>query len=94
MAPVRGPSGKRIRHIAQLTLFPRVSKTSKANFGYRLTIFREHFFKHRFFKDDKLVILTLMKGDEGIEVAKKLAKPALLIKTWNKCDGFVNCFFR
>lgn len=37
---------------------------------------------------------TLMKGDEGIEVVKKLAKPALLIKTWNKCDGFVNCFFR
>ena len=35
-----------------------------------------------------------MKGDEGIEVVKKLAKPALLIKTWNKCDGFVNCFFR
>ena len=57
-----------IRNIPKLTLFPRVSKTSKANFGYRLTIFREHFFKHRFFKDDKLVILTLMKGDEVIEL--------------------------
>ena len=78
MAPVRGPSGKRIRHIAQLTLFPRVSKTSKANFGYRLTIFREHFFKHRFFKDDKLVILTLMKGDEGVETREKCTNGLLL----------------
>ena len=59
-----------IRNIPKLTLFPRVSKTSKANFGYRLTIFREHFFKHRFFKDDKLVILTLMKGDEVVEIIK------------------------
>lgn len=35
-----------------------------------------------------------MKGDEEIKVAKKLTKPALLIRNWNKCDGFVNCFFR
>lgn len=35
-----------------------------------------------------------MKGDEEIEVVEKLANPALLIKTWNKCDGFINCFFR
>ena len=64
------PAAKRC-YFTQLTLFPRVSKTSKANFGYRLTIFREHFFKHRFFKDDKLVILTLMKGDEVIKVGEE-----------------------
>ncbi len=57
-----------IKQFAQLTLFPRVSKTSKANFGYRFAILREHFFKHRFFEDDELVILTLMKGDEAIKV--------------------------
>ena len=56
-----------IGNLAQLTLFPRVSKTSKANFGYRFAILREHFFKHRFFEDDELVILTLMKGDEGVK---------------------------
>ena len=78
MAPVRGPSGKRIRHIAQLTLFPRVSKTSKANFGYRLTIFREHFFKHRFFEHDELVILTLMKGDEVVKTGEERANGLLL----------------
>ena len=70
MAPVRGPSGKGIRHITQLTLFPRVSKTSETNLGYRLAIFREHFFKHRFFEHDELVILTLMKGDEVVEIIK------------------------
>ena len=64
--------------LTELTLFPRVSKTSKANFGYRLTIFREHFFKHRFFKDDKLVILTLMKGDEVVEMIKYIARLAAL----------------
>ena len=69
--------------LPQLTLFPRVSKTSKANFGYRLTIFREHFFKHRFFKDDKLVILTLMKGDEVVELSKELANFFLLSTVWD-----------
>ena len=68
-----------LEHLTGLTLFPRVSKTSKANFGYRLTIFREHFFKHRFFKDDKLVILTLMKGDEVVKVAEERANLSLLI---------------
>ena len=60
-----------IKQFAQLTLFPRVSKTSKANFGYRFAILREHFFKHRFFEDDELVILTLMKGDEVVETGKE-----------------------
>lgn len=41
-----------------------------------------------------VLALTLMKGDEGVEVVKKLAELALLVKTWNKCDRFVNCFFR
>jgi len=71
------PAAKRC-YFAQLTLFPRVSKTSETNLGYGLAILREHFFKHRFFKDDKLVILTLMKGDEGVETGKESANSALL----------------
>ena len=34
-----------------------------------------------------------MKGDKVVEVVKQIAKPALLIKTWNKYDCFVDCFF-
>ena len=81
--------------VPKLTLFPRVSKTSKANFGYRLTIFREHFFKHRFFKDDKLVILTLMKGDEVVKVGEEQEpiSPALYNAEeripWSHCTRFL-----
>ena len=57
-----------IRNIPKLTLFPRVSKTSETNLGYRLAILREHFFKHRLFEHDELVILTLMKGDEVVKL--------------------------
>ena len=58
------------KHIPKLTLFPRVSKTSKANFGYRFAILREHFFKHRFLKMTSLSYFTLMKGDEGVKSEK------------------------
>ena len=67
-----------IDDLPQLTLFPRVSKTSKANFGYRFAILREHFFKHRFFEDDELVILTLMKGDEVVKTGEESADGPLL----------------
>ena len=60
-----------LEHLTGLTLFPRVSKTSETNLGYRLAILREHFFKHRFFEHDELVILTLMKGDEVIKVGEE-----------------------
>ena len=56
-----------------------VSKTSETNLGYRLTIFREHFFKHRFFKDDKLVILTLMKVIRESSRSEEPADSALLV---------------
>ena len=67
----------------QLTLFPRVSKTSETNLGYRLAILWEHFFKHRLFEHDELVILTLMKGDEGVELSKELANFFLLSTVWD-----------
>ena len=69
--------GVLLAEFPQLTLFPRVSKTSETNLGYRLAILREHFFKHRFFEHDELVILTLMKGDEGIKLRKAVSDSLL-----------------
>ena len=67
-----------LEHLTGLTLFPRVSKTSETNLGYGLAILREHFFKHRFFEHDELVILTLMKGDERVKVTQHKADFLLL----------------
>ncbi|GDZ30835.1 hypothetical protein MCC01978_13870 [Bifidobacteriaceae bacterium MCC01978] len=67
-----------LEHLTGLTLFPRVSKTSETNLGYRLAILWEHFFKHRLFEHDELVILTLMKGDERVKVTQHKADFLLL----------------
>ena len=69
-----------LEHLTGLTLFPRVSKTSETNLGYGLAILREHFFKHRFFEHDELVILTLMKGDEVVKTGEEGADDLLLLK--------------
>ena len=70
--------GVLLAEFPQLTLFPRVSKTSETNLGYGLAILREHFFKHRFFEHDELVILTLMKGDEGVKSGEERTDGLLL----------------
>ena len=54
--------------LAQLTLFPRVRKTGKTNFGLSFTRLGEHLIKHRFLQLNELVMLTLMKGDKVIEM--------------------------
>ena len=54
--------------IRELTLFPRVSETLEANFGLGLAGFRKHLVEHRSLHRAQLVVLTLMKGDEVIEM--------------------------
>ncbi len=70
------------RNFPKLTLFPSVSKTGEANFGYQLAIFRKHFFQHRFLDVHELVILTLMKGDEVIQSVKEIRNSLLLAYFW------------
>ncbi len=62
----------------QLTLFPRVSETGKTNLRIQRTPFREHFVEHGFFQHAKLVILTLMKGDERVQTVEERADSVLL----------------
>ena len=64
--------------LTQLTLFPRVSETSETNLRIQGTPFREHLVEHGFFQHAKLVILTLMKGDERVKVTQHKADFLLL----------------
>ena len=58
-----------IKHFTKLTLFPRVSKSLKANFGVTAAILREHLFEHRLFHIRQLFKLTLMKGDKVVKAS-------------------------
>ena len=66
----------------QLTLFPRVSETSETNLRIQGTPFREHLVEHGFFQYAELVILTLMKGDEGVQTVQDNTNFTLFIFTW------------
>ena len=71
-----------LKMLPQLTLFPRVSETGETNLRIQGTPFREHFVEHGFFQHAKLVILTLMKGDERVQTVEERADSALLGDAW------------
>ena len=75
---------KKFKLITQLTLFPRVSETGKTNLRIQRTPFREHFVEHGFFQHAKLVILTLMKGDERVQTVEECTDSALLHQGWQR----------
>ena len=72
--------------LTQLTLFPRVSETSETNLRIQGTPFREHLVEHGFFQHAELVILTLMKGDEGVQTVEERADLALLVDSLGNAD--------
>ena len=55
-------------HFSQLTLFPRVSKTTETKLRESRAIARKHFVKQCLLKNNESIVLTLMKGDEVVEV--------------------------
>ena len=73
-----------LKMLPQLTLFPRVSETGETNLRIQGTPFREHFVEHGFFQHAKLVILTLMKGDERVQMVEERADSALLHQGWQR----------
>lgn len=75
--PVISVHGLRHTH-ASLLLFPRVSETLEADFGLSLAGFRKHLVEHRFLHRAQLVVLTLMKSDEIVDLAQRRAYGSLL----------------
>ena len=62
----------------QLTLFPRVSKTTETKLRESRAIARKHFVKQCLLKNNESIVLTLMKGDEVVEGSEELTNPTLL----------------
>ena len=81
-----------LKMLPQLTLFPRVSETGETNLRIQGTPFREHFVEHGFFQHAKLVILTLMKGDERIQTVEECTDSALLGDVWMAKKHIRNIF--
>ena len=60
-------------NITKLPLFPCISKTSETDFGFILTILREHFFKQGFLDVNRLVMFSLVKVKYYIKIGEQLA---------------------
>ena len=69
--------------LAQLTLFPRVSKTTETKLRESRAIARKHFVKQCLLKNNESIVLTLMKGDEVVETVEMGSYEPLLLNAWH-----------
>ena len=72
-------AGHSVGYLPQLTLFPRFSETFEAKLGDIFAFFWEHLLKQRLFYRFQLLVLTLMKGDERVELLEESADAGLLL---------------
>ncbi|MCB7060088.1 hypothetical protein, partial [Eggerthella lenta] len=64
-------SANYLGNLSQLTLFPSVSKTGKTDLGSVRSIPRKHFLQESTLLQFQVIELTLVKGDEVVEVAEE-----------------------
>ena len=85
-------------YFPQPTLFPRVSKTGETELWHVRPFFWKHFLEQALFQFFDMIQLTLMKGDELVELLEKGANLSLfdIVRNINSLVeqlGFSNSFY-